>query len=238
MGIAERPRVKKQTALSHSSVILFSGKIAYKLQLFPRPLATLCMTLGYFGLITLMVLSPVPPELFMPLAGFMAAQGKLDFVSVVAAGLLGFLVSVVPWYFAGRLLGEERLKQLLEKPWMPASSQNFYKTIYQGNRWFRKHGGKAVLLGLFLPGTRNILAIPAGLSQMPIPTYLSYTILGAATWLTGLTALGYFLGDRYHLVEQNMGLVAASIWAMLAVVAVSWATHALLQRRKRRVAGK
>jgi membrane protein DedA with SNARE-associated domain len=196
------------------------------------------MTLSYFGLITLMVLSPVPPELFMPLAGFMVAQGKLDFVSVVAAGLLGFLVSVVPWYFAGRLLGEERLKQLADKPWMPASSRGIYKTIYQGNRWFRRHGGKAVLLGLFLPGTRNILALPAGLSQMSIPAYLSYTTFGAVTWLTGLTSLGYFLGDRYHLVEQNMDTVATSIWLMLAVATSIWAVRHLLQRHKRRMAGK
>ncbi len=196
------------------------------------------MTLSYFGLITLMVLSPIPPELFMPLAGFMVAQGKLDFFSVVAAGLLGFLLSVVPWYFAGRLLGEERLKQLAEKPWMPASSRGIYKTIYQGNRWFRKHGGKAVVLGLFLPGTRNVLALPAGLSQMPIPTYLSYTTLGAFIWLTSLTALGYFLGDRYHLVEQNMDTVATAIWLMLAVVGSIWVTYHLFQRRKRRIAGK
>ncbi len=185
-----------------------------------------------------MVLSPIPPELFMPLAGFMAAQGKLDFISVVAAGLLGFLLSVVPWYFAGRLLGEERLKQLAEKPWMPASSRGIYKTIYQGNRWFRQHGGKAVVLGLFLPGTRNVLALPAGLSQMPIPTYLSYTTLGALAWLTGLTALGYFLGDRYHLVEQNMDKVAAAIWLLLAVAVGIWSMRYLLQRRKRRMIGK
>jgi len=196
------------------------------------------MTLSYFGLISLMVLSPVPPELFMPLAGFMVAQGKLDFLSVVVAGLVGFLTSVVPWYFAGRLLGEERLKQLAEKPWMPASSRGIYKTIYQGNRWFRKHGGKAVILGLFLPGTRNILALPAGLSQMPIPTYLTYTALGAAAWLTSLTALGYFLGDRYHLVEQNMGTIATCIWIILAVGTGVWVTRHLLYRRKRRMAGK
>lgn len=174
----------------------------------------------------------------MPLAGFMVAQGKLDFVGVVASGLLGFLVSVVPWYFAGRLLGEERLKQLAEKPWMPASGRGIYKTIHQGNRWFRKHGGKAVLLGLFLPGTRNILALPAGLSQMPIPAYLTYTTLGAATWLTSLTALGYFLGDRYHLVKQNMGLIAAAIWILLIGGIGVWTTRALLQRRKRRIASK
>jgi len=185
-----------------------------------------------------MVLSPVPPELFMPLAGFMVAQGKLDFVSVVAAGLVGFLFSVVPWYFAGRLLGEERLKQLAEKPWMPASSRRIYRTIHQGNCWFRKHGGKAVLLGLFLPGTRNILALPAGLSQMPIPTYLSYTALGAAIWLTSLTALGYLLGDRYHLVKQNMGTLATCIWIMLTLGLGLWVTHHLLQRRKRRMIGK
>jgi membrane protein DedA with SNARE-associated domain len=61
---------------------------------------------GYLGILALMfaenVFPPIPSELVMPLAGFVAAKGELDPVLVVAAGVLGSLLGALPWYYAGR----------------------------------------------------------------------------------------------------------------------------------------
>lgn len=186
------------------------------------------MHLGYVGIISLMVLSPFPPELFMPLAGFLVAQGKLEFGGAVIAGLIGFLISVLPWYFAGRFLDEKRLRRLMRHRWAPLSP----RSIERGNRWFRQHGGKALFLGLFLPGVRNVLALPAGLSKMPVLTFLLYTILGALLWLMGLTALGYYLGDRYTLVEEHLGSAYSLVWIGLTLVGAGWIFSRYWHRRR------
>jgi membrane protein DedA with SNARE-associated domain len=67
---------------------------------------------GYPGIVAMMLAEnafpPIPSELIMPLAGFVAAQGELNPVLVVLAGTLGSVLGALPWYYAGRWLGEAR----------------------------------------------------------------------------------------------------------------------------------
>lgn len=191
------------------------------------------MQLSYLGIISLMVLSPIPPELFMPLAGFMVAQGQLSFVGVVGMGLMGFLLSILPWYLAGKLLGEKRLMKLAQRynRWFTLPTQN----IDQGKRWFKRHGVKAIFVCLLIPGTRNLIMLPAGLSGISIPTFLLSTTVGATIWLTTLTALGYVLGDRYHLVEQHSGSIPTIGLGMAAIAGGVWAVSYYWQRRGRKL---
>lgn len=190
------------------------------------------MQLGYLGIISLMVLSPIPPELFMPLAGFLVAQGHLNFVGVVGMGLLGFLTSILPWYLGGRLLGERRLTQLAQRyRWLALPTQD----IEKGRRWFKQHGIKAVLGCLLIPGTRNLIMLPAGLSGIPLPNFLLAVTLGATVWLSGLTALGYFLGDQYHLVEQHFDSVPRIALAIILIGGAVWLAIHYRQHRSRRL---
>src|SRR3954467_3685864 len=75
--------------------------------------------LGYFGVALLMLAEnlfpPLPSELIMPFAGFLAARGELHPLGVVAAGAFGSVLGALPWYFAGRVVGADRLKQLAER---------------------------------------------------------------------------------------------------------------------------
>ena len=190
------------------------------------------MQLGYIGIISLMVFSPIPPELFMPLAGFMVAQGQLSFIGVVGMGVIGFLISILPWYLAGKLLGEKRLMQLAQRHrWLTLPT----KDIEQGRRWFKRHGIKAILICLLIPGTRNLIMLPAGLSGISIPTFLLSTTLGGTVWLMTLTALGYFLGERYHLVEQHSDSIPGVVLMAAAIAGGIWITTYYWKRRSRRL---
>ncbi len=157
------------------------------------------MQTGYLGIVILMVVSPIPPEVFMPLAGFMAAQGKLHFVYVVLSGVVGFLLSIFPWYIGGRILGKQGWRKLIDRQpkWLTISPAKLQKA----NRWFRRYGGQALLISLLLPGLRNIMAVPAGISGMSTLKFLLYTSCGAVGWLSLLTYTGYVLGDRYELIN-------------------------------------
>lgn len=157
------------------------------------------MQIGYLGIVILMVVSPVPPEVFMPFAGFMAAQGKLHLLYVVLCGIVGFLLSILPWYIGGRILGKQGWRKLGDRQprWLPISPAK----LQRANRWFRRYGGQALLISLLLPGLRNMMAVPAGISGMSAPKFLLYTSGGAAVWLSLLTSAGYVLGDRYELIS-------------------------------------
>ena len=95
-------------------------------------------SLGYVGIGLLMFLEnlfpPIPSELIMPLAGFTVAQGKMEFAPVVMAGVVGTVVGALPWYYAGKLLGEKRLKSLANRygKWLGISA----KDIDKSKTWF------------------------------------------------------------------------------------------------------
>jgi membrane protein DedA with SNARE-associated domain len=71
---------------------------------------------GYLGLFALMALEnifpPIPSEMIMPFAGFVAARGELNLVGVLLAGTAGSVAGALPWYYAARIYGCERLKRL------------------------------------------------------------------------------------------------------------------------------
>lgn len=184
-------------------------------------------SLGYVGIGLLMFLEnlfpPIPSELIMPLAGFTVSQGKLDFSLAVVAGVVGTMVGALPWYYAGKVLGEARLRRLADTygKWVALSG----KDIDKANYWFNKHGGRAVLLCRLVPGVRTVISLPAGISQMPLIPFLLYSTIGTTLWIVILTALGYFLGKNYYLVDDYLGPVSKIVLLGLVAAFIFWVVN-------------
>ena len=181
-------------------------------------------SLNYWGIGLLMfaenLFPPIPSELIMPLAGFTVSQGKMSFVPAVLAGVIGTIIGALPWYYAGKLLGEERLKALADKygKWITVSSQDIDKVT----RWFDRYGNKALLLGRLVPGIRTLISLPAGLSNMPLVPFLIYSTLGTTIWVMLLTFLGFVLGDNYELVDEYLAPVSKIVLVFLIVAFIAW----------------
>lgn len=192
-------------------------------------------TLGYWGIGLLMfaenLFPPIPSELIMPLAGFTVAQGEMDFVTVVAVGVIGTILGALPWYYAGHRLGNKRLHHLFNRygKWIGVSGQDLDKAIV----WFRRHGNYAVLLGRLVPGIRTLISIPAGLSHMPLLPFLLYSTVGTTLWITLLTLAGYLLGERYELVEQYLAPVSKLVLVTVIFAFGIWFFRTRRQRNKR-----
>lgn len=177
-------------------------------------------SLGYVGIGFLMFLEnlfpPIPSELIMPLAGFVVAQGKMDFGLVMIAGVLGTVLGALPWYYAGKLLGEERLKNFCDRygKWLGISGEDISKS----KNWFDRHGNKAVLLCRLVPGVRTLISIPAGIGNMAIVPFLVYSTIGTTLWVGLLTYSGVALGQNYKLVETYIDPISKVV--VILVVAV------------------
>jgi membrane protein DedA with SNARE-associated domain/uncharacterized membrane protein YkvA (DUF1232 family) len=182
---------------------------------------------GYPGIILLMlgenIFPPIPSELIMPLAGFVAAQGQLDPVLVVLAGTLGSVLGALPWYYAGRWLGEERMCRLAARHgrWLTVDDKDLGKAI----RWFERHGRVAVLIGRLVPTVRTLISLPAGMARMPLLPFLLYSSIGSLLWTAALAAAGYLLESNYRLVGDYLdraskviiGLIVLTyLWRLLA----------------------
>jgi len=182
-------------------------------------------SLGYLGIGLLMFLEnifpPIPSELIMPLAGFTASKGNMELAPAIAAGVIGTMLGALPWYYIGKLVGEVRLKQWLKHPyikWLGISDND----IDRSKQWFYKHGTKTVLFCRMVPGIRTFISVPAGFSGMPLIPFLIYSTVGTLGWVLLLTFSGYWLGQKYELVDQYSGIVANVVLATLFVVFLVW----------------
>lgn len=175
---------------------------------------------GYFGIVLLMfvenVFPPIPSEYIMPLAGFMVAEDKLSLVGIIAAGTLGSVLGALALYYCGRKLGAERLKRFADRSgrWLAITSDD----IESADRWFDRHGAKAVLLCRLVPGVRSLISIPAGINRMNPVSFLFFTTIGAGLWTSVLASAGYFLGSNFHAVEEYFDPVSLIIFGLIIVL--------------------
>jgi membrane protein DedA with SNARE-associated domain len=189
-------------------------------------------SLGYIGIALLMFLEnlfpPIPSELIMPLAGFTIAQGNMEFVPAILAGVIGTVLGAFPWYYLGKIVSEERLEHLADKygKWITVSS----KDIRKANEWFNRHGVKAVFFGRLVPGVRTLISLPAGINNMSLVPFVLYSTIGTTLWVVFLTTIGYLLGDHYTLVEEYLGPISKIVLLSLIIWFIIW----IVRKRNRR----
>ena len=175
---------------------------------------------GYLGVGLLMLLEnlfpPIPSELIMPLAGFTAARGELSLPGVILAGTAGSVVGALPWYFAARAFGADRLKRFAERHgrWLTLEP----KEIDGALGWFSRHGVVAVLAGRLLPGIRTLISIPAGIARMNLGLFLALTAAGSAVWAGALALAGHMLESQYEKVAEWVNPVSTLIFAAALAV--------------------
>ena len=178
---------------------------------------------GYWGILALTfietIFPPIPSELFMPMAGYVAARGTLSLPGVIIAGTLGSLAGAWFWYGLGRAIGLERMKALAARHgrWLTLHPRD----IDRGARWFDRHGGPVVLFGRMVPAIRSVVSIPAGIAHMPQGRFLLFSGVGSLVWTTLLMTAGYRLGADYAQVAGWAGPVSNAVVA-LAIGAYLW----------------
>ncbi len=189
-------------------------------------------SMSYLGIGLLMFLEnlfpPIPSELIMPLAGFTASKGDMDLTLAIAAGTIGTILGALPWYYAGKLLSEERLKHLADKygKWITVSGAD----IDKANRWFNRHGNKAVFLCRLVPGVRTLISLPAGINNMPLIPFLAYSTGGTILWVSFLTLAGYKLAENYERVDEYLAPVSKIVVVIIVIGFILWVVKKNMQK--------
>jgi membrane protein DedA with SNARE-associated domain len=173
------------------------------------------------------VFPPIPSEVILPFAGFLARQGSLNVVLVLIAATLGSLLGAVLLYVLGRTLGEERAIRLLSR--LPLVDESDFRTAAD---WLRRHGRSAVFFGRLIPLVRSVISLPAGATRMPFAVFALFTLAGTLAWNLVLVGAGYLLGSQYELVDRYSGVVDILIYAAIAVALV-WLVVRRLRRSRR-----
>ncbi|PYJ71448.1 MAG: DedA family protein [Verrucomicrobia bacterium] len=156
------------------------------------------LTGGYAGIVVLMAMEssifPVPSEIVIPPAAFLAAQGKLSFWGVVLAGTVGSYLGAAITYWASRLIGRPLIVKyghyVLLTPKKLESAEHFLARYEAGGVFFAR----------LLPVVRHLISIPAGIVRMNFGVFSVVTIAGSALWCWILA----YLGDKAYRVEPQL----------------------------------
>lgn len=181
------------------------------------------LSLGYAGVALLMTLDaanvPIPSELIMPFAGYLASEGKLTYLGVGLAGTLGSVTGSLISYGLGRWLGTEGL--IKYGKWLFIRRQE----VEGGERWFKKYGVWVTLWGRYIPLVRTFISLPAGVYRMNIGLFVLFAFLGAAPWCFGWAYVGMLLGQNFKQIEDHPAMKIAEIVviAALALLILRWA---------------
>jgi membrane protein DedA with SNARE-associated domain len=183
------------------------------------------------GLFTLAetVVPPIPSEVILPLAGYLARQGSLNLVLVFATSTLGAYLGALFLYWLGAKLGLERSIRGLSK--LPLVDREDFE---HAAGWFRRHGRSSIFFGRLLPGVRSLISLPAGASAMPLGMFTIYTLAGSALWNGLLLGLGYLLGTQYRLIEEYSRFLNYAVYAALGITLVLLVTRRIKRSKARR----
>ena len=182
--------------------------------------------LGYLGVALLVVLEnvfpPIPSEIVLPFAGFVAQRGSDSVVLMILAATVGSVIGALIMYWIAAVIGDERLHAFTRKfgKWVQIREAD----LTRAEEWFDRHATGAVLIGRCVPLIRSVVSIPAGFRRMKLVPYIAYTFLGSLVWNILLIGAGALLGDNWERVGDVMSpiqkLVELSV--VVAVVVFAW----------------
>jgi membrane protein DedA with SNARE-associated domain len=183
---------------------------------------------GVFGLMFLENLfPPIPSELIMPLAGFVAAEGGMSLVLAILCGTTGSVVGNGLWYEVARRIGSTRIRRLVGRygRWFAVSTEDLDKAEDK----LRRHGPVALFFGRLLPAVRTLISIPAGLAGIPRTVFYLWTLVGSTLWVSVLAVAGFLLRDQYKKVE---GAIEPLSYVVVAFIVGAYIWHVMRARRR------
>ncbi|WP_160120018.1 DedA family protein [Rhodovarius lipocyclicus] len=191
-------------------------------------------SMGLTGVFLLMfaenVFPPIPSEMIMPFAGFSAARGQMSLIGAILAGVLGTVLGNAIWFEAARAFGLRRSRALCEKfgRWVGVEAQD----LDDAQAALQRMGPWAVFLGRMMPGIRTLISVPAGIIEMPRLQFYVLTMLGSSLWIGALTVLGWWLEDRFGVVETWLDPLSKPLVLVMALACLWPIWHAWRRRRK------
>ena len=201
---------------------------------------------GYFGVALLVVIEnvfpPIPSEIVLPFAGFVAQQGAsavnatadaaqsdTTVIGMMIAATVGSVVGALILYFVSAAIGPERLRGFVERfgKWFGVKSSD----LVRAEEWFDRRSVVAVLVGRCVPLIRSIVSIPAGFRRMKLTSFVVLTAIGSAVWNIALIGAGAVLGDQWERVGEYVGVFQWLVIAAILVLLVRFVVSRLKKRR-------
>ena len=181
-----------------------------------------------FGIVGL----PIPDETLLTFTGYLIFRGHLSFAPAYLTAVAGSACGITLSYWLGRSFGLGLIHRYGR--YLRITEEH----VQKAHAWFRKVGHWGLTFGYFVPGVRHLTAYAAGMSDLEAPQFALFAYSGACLWVASFVGLGYFLGERWKAVEQNVDHYLKGIGVALAIAAVAYVVWRILRARRQRAGNK
>ena len=157
----------------------------------------------------------LPGDTLIFAAGFFGSQGKINIAVALIAMYIGATI--------GNMVGYEIGRRGIHKLFMRKESTFFRKEyLDEADVFYKKHGGKTIILARFIPIIRTFVPLVAGIAEMNYQKFIAYNLISGALWVGGITSIGWWAGKVFgKFFNIDKYLFPAIILATLATFASS-----------------
>jgi len=178
-------------------------------------------TIGYAGVFILMTLEsaalPVPSEVVMPFAGYLAYQGVFNLYIISILGALGCTAGSVLSYYVGYKGGRPFIEKYGRYVFIESSHLQLAET------WFNKYGDRAVFFSRLLPVVRTFISFPAGIGKYDLRKLVAFSFIGSLPWCFALAYVGFYLGPFWkNIIGFFNGLDIVVVVSIIVIVFYYW----------------
>jgi membrane protein DedA with SNARE-associated domain len=144
-------------------------------------------------------LIPIPSEVTIAFAGFLAGIGVINFWWAVLVGAIGNLFGSLLAYTLGAKLGENNVRRFIKKfgKYLLIREKDYNLSL----KWFKKYGQMVAFTSRMIPVLRTFISLPAGIARMNLPLFSLLTFIGSFFWSALLAYLGLKLGQNWQLID-------------------------------------
>lgn len=177
-------------------------------------------SLGYLGVVLLMAIEsacvPLPSEIIVPFAGFLAGTGRFTLFGVALAGGVGSAIGSAVMYYIGLKGGRPLVEKYGKYLFISHHDLNL------ADKFFARYGGASTFIGRLLPVVRTFISLPAGIERVPFWKFLWYSFLGSFIWSYVLGYAGMKLGQNWNTLRDKFHYLDIVIVLAIIIGAVWW----------------
>jgi len=176
-------------------------------ELFRQVIDWYMSNINYWTIMLLMAVEssfvPLPSELVIPPAAYLAVKGELNLSLVILFSTIGCVLGALFNYVLAYTLGRKIIYALADSKWARIFFINRGK-VEHAEAYFIRNGNTSTFIGRLIPGVRHLISIPAGLAKMNLRNFIIYTMVGSAIWNTILALMSYFLIDKWEIYFREI----------------------------------
>jgi membrane protein DedA with SNARE-associated domain len=165
-----------------------------------------------FGIVGL----PIPDETLLTFTGYLIYKGHLSPWLAFGSALCGSASGITVSYALGRRFGIALIHRFGKYLHLTP------ERIERAHQWFERIGHWALTFGYFIPGVRHLTAYAAGISDLEPRSFATFAYMGSVLWVTTFLSLGYFLGERWHVVQRMIERYLADVSIGIGVLLAVW----------------